>query len=156
MERPDDALEVNSIPRHQSDDKLETAVTTLDSGANDAVGQPRTGSRFRVKPTEAPVSGKRRSAANGSVIRNYGQRVIQGRSGEGAVVTVPIKVADVSKVLGSAREFLDAGNRIVLDRGKQGRSCSYLDHKATRHRTAVCEKGGALPIQRQGAQESRG
>ena len=131
VERPDDALEVNSIPRHQSDDKLETAVTTLDSGANDAVGLPRIGSRFRVKPTEAPVSGKRRSAANGSVIRNCGQRVLQVRSDEGAEVTAPVQVAGASKVLGSAREFLDAGSGTVLGRYEQGRSCSNLEHRAT-------------------------
>ena len=57
---------------------------------------------------------------------------------------MPIQVAGVSKVLGSARDFLDTGNPVVLGRDEQGRSCSYLEHKATGHRTAVKEKGGTF------------
>ena len=116
VERPDRAPEVNAAPQGCNGEGCETVVVTLDSGAYNAVGPSQTGSYFPVKPTEAFQTGKHCSAVNGSAIGNYGQRVIQGKSEEGAEVTAPIQVADVSKALGSAREFLDAGNRIVLDR----------------------------------------
>ena len=61
---------------------------------------------------------------------------------------MPIQVAGVSKVLGSAREFPGTGNRIALDRGEQGRSCSYPEHEATGHRAAVKEKGGTFQFNR--------
>ena len=59
---------------------------------------------------------------------------------------LPIQVADVNKVLGSAREMVEAGNRIVLDRDAQGRSCSYIEHKSTGQKTAVHEKNGAFQL----------
>ena len=139
VERADCAPEVNEAPQGNNNGDYETMTVTLDSGAYNTVGPRKVGSYFPVKPTEASQTGKHFSAANGSVIRNYGQRVIQGRSEEGAEVTMPIQVADVGKVLGSAREFLDTGNRIALDRDEQGRSCSYLEHKASGHRTVVKE-----------------
>ena len=144
VDRPDLAPEVNEVPQGSESGVYEVVTVTLDSGAYNTVGPRRVGSYFPVKPTEASQTGKHFSAANGSVIRNYGQRVIQGRSAEGAEVTMPIQVADVGKVLGSAREFLDTGNRIVLDRDGQGRSCSYLEHKATGHRTVVNEVRGTF------------
>ena len=144
VERPDCAPEVNEVPQGSGNGVYEVVTVTLDSGAYNTVGPRKVGSYFPVKPTEASQTGKHFSAANGSVIRNYGQRVIQGRSEEGATVTMPIQVADVGKVLGSAREFLDTGNRIALDRDEQGRSCSYLEHKATGHRTVVNEVRGTF------------
>ena len=108
------------------------------------MGPRKVGSYSPVKLTEASQTGKHYSAANGSVIRNYGRRVIQGRSEEGAEVTMPIQVADVGKVLGSAREFLDTGNRIVLDRDETGKPCSYMEHKASGHRTVVKERRGTF------------
>ena len=122
----------------------EVITVTLDSGAYNTVGPRRVGSYFPIKPTEASQTGKHFSAANGTVIKNYGQRVIKGRSEEGAVVTMPIQVAEVGKVLGSAREFLDTGNRIVLDRDASGKPCSYMEHKATGHRTVVNEVRGTF------------
>ena len=73
--------------------------------------------------------------------------MIRGRSEEGAEVTMPIQVADVGKVLGSAREFLDTGNRIVLDRDERGEPCSYVQHNASGHRTAVKERRGTFQFE---------
>ena len=140
VERSDCAPEVNAVPQNGGDEGYETVVVTLDSGAYNAACPPQVRSHFPVKPAEASQTDKRYSAANGPVIQTMGK----GWHGEGAAVTMPVQVADVSKALGAAREFLDTGNRVVLDRDEQGRSCSYLDHKATGHRTAVSEKGGTF------------
>ena len=89
-------------------------------------------------------SRKNYSAANGSVIRNFGQRVITGKNDNGATMTMPIQVAEVNKVLGSVREMVEAGNRAVLDRDNEGRPCSYVLHKASGHKTAIHERNGTF------------
>ena len=139
---PAQTPEVNAVPQGDEGGDYEVVTVTLDSGAYNTVGPLKVGSYFPVKPTSASQAGRHYSAANGSVIHNYGQRVIRGKSEEGADITMPIQVADVGKVLGSAREFLDTGNRIVLDRDESGKPCSYMEHKATGHRTVVKERRG--------------
>ena len=67
-----------------------------------------------------------------------------GRNESGAAVSLPTQVADVKKVLGPAREIVEAGNRIVLDQDDQGRSCSYLEHKRTGKKTVIHERNGAF------------
>ena len=94
--------EVNAVPQGDDGGDYEVVTVTLDSGAYNTVGPLKVGSYFPVKPTSASQAGKHYSAANGSVIHNYGQRVFRGMSEEGAGVTMPIQVADVGKVLGSA------------------------------------------------------
>ena len=61
------------------------------------MGPPTIGTHFKITPTEASAKGRHYSAANGSVIRNHGQRVVTGRTNEGALVSMPIQVADVKK-----------------------------------------------------------
>ena len=60
---------------------------------------------------------------------------------------MPIQIADVNKVLGSAREMVESGNRVVLDRDSNGRDCSYIEHKSTGRKTAVKEVNGAFQFQ---------
>ena len=62
---------------------METVVVTVDSGAYNAGGPKHVGTHFDVKPTEASKAGRRYSAANGSIIKNYGQRVIVGQDESG-------------------------------------------------------------------------
>jgi len=100
------------------------------------VGPRKVGSYFPLNPRKHP-----RRASTSVLLMDLlsvtTARVIQGRSEDGAEVTMQIQVADVGKVVESAREFLDTGNRSVLDRDEQGRYCSYLEHKASGHRTVV-------------------
>ena len=72
------------------------------------------------------------------------QRVITGRNESGLPVVMPAQVADVNKVLGSAREMLEAGSRVVLDRDPNGRDCSYIERKASGRRAAVHERSGSF------------
>ena len=66
------------MPRMKTDQNFETLVVTVDSGPYDAVGPPTVGARFKIEPTKASNSGILYRAANGSAIRNYGQRVVSG------------------------------------------------------------------------------
>ena len=75
-------------------------MVTVDSGAYNAVGPPQVGTHFPIKHAEASKKGKNYTAANGSTIKNYGQRVITGKNEHGNAVSVPIQIADVNKVFG--------------------------------------------------------
>ena len=114
----------------------------MDSGAFNTVGPPKVGTHFDLKPTEASAQGKHYRAANGSVIRNHGQRVVTGHTDEGTLVSMPIQVADVSKVLGSVREMVKSGNRFVFDEDANGNCISFLECKATQVKTAIREHNG--------------
>ena len=57
-------------------------------------------------------------------------------------MSMPIQIADVGKVLGSVREMVDYGNRVVFDRDANGKCISYLECKATKVRTAIQERNG--------------
>ena len=78
------------------------------------------------------------------MIRNHGQRVVTGRADEGALVSMPIQVADVSKVLGSVCEMVDHCNPVVFDKGSSGKCISYLECKATGVETATHERNGTF------------
>ena len=58
------------------------------------------------------------------------------------MVSMPIQVADVSKVLGSVREMVKAGNRVVFDEDANGNCISFLESKATKVKTAIRERNG--------------
>ena len=76
VERQERAPEVNAAPQSGGKEGHEIVIVTLDAGAYNTVGPPQVGSYFLIKPAEASQTGKRYSAASGSVIRNYGQRVM--------------------------------------------------------------------------------
>ena len=69
--------EVNAVPKMSDNQNYETLVVTVDSGAYNAVGPPAVGAYFNVEPTKASQSGQGYSAANGSAIISYGQRVVK-------------------------------------------------------------------------------
>ena len=56
---------------------------------------------------------------------------------------------DVVKVLGSVRQMVEAGNRVVFDK-----SGSYIEHKLSKKRTHMKEKGGgytfSMQVKKQG------
>ena len=102
------------------------------------------GTHFEVKPTEASRAGRHYSAANGSIVKNYGQRVIVGKDESGTTVSLPIQVADVRKALGPVREMVKSKNRIVFDEDEQGRSCGYVECKPTGQKTVIHERNGTF------------
>ena len=144
MEREASNREVNAVPTVNQDADYETISVTVDSGAYNTAGPPKVGTHFDVKPAEASAAGRHYRAANGSIIRNYGQRVVTGRTDGGTLVSMPIQVADVGKVLGSVREMVHSGNRVVFDVDPNGHSISYLECKATGVKTAIHERCGTF------------
>ena len=74
--------EVNAVPTMNEDNNFETLVVTVDSGAYNTVGPIKVATHFKVEPTKASQSGQHYRAANGSTIRNYGQRIVSGSNSE--------------------------------------------------------------------------
>ena len=122
VEAVTDTREVNAVPK--VNDTSEVITVTVDSGAYNTVGPPTTGTHFPLKSTSASASGRHYRAANGTIIKNYGQRVVTGTNDDGLAVGLPIQIADVNKVLGSVRETVESGNRVTFDRDDKGKPCS--------------------------------
>ena len=80
-----------------TDSQGEAIAVAVDSGAHDAAVPLNVGTPFHAEHAEAPGAGKRCSAARGAAIRKYGQRVIVGRSENGAAVSMLTQAADVTK-----------------------------------------------------------
>ena len=109
--------EANAAPNDEKNSECEAVTVAVNSGAYRAAGLLSAGAHSPVKPTEASSNGRLYTAANGIAIRNRGQRAAGGKeaNAQGAPVTMPIQVADVTKFLGSAREAIEAGRRLVFD-----------------------------------------
>ena len=60
------------------DEDEETFPITVDSGAVDTVGPKRVGEGFPINPTKESAMGIGYRAANGTHIKNHGERVIEG------------------------------------------------------------------------------
>jgi hypothetical protein len=104
----------------------EQVVVKLDSGAADWVFTPQAAQAFKLSPTTASAGGVNYRAANGTEIKNHGQRIVKGFAGDGTPINVAAQVADVNSNLGSVARAVEAGSRIVFD--KDG---SYIQNKKT-------------------------
>ncbi len=96
----------------------------IDSGAIDTVGPKEIARAFEMKETEMSRRGIGYVAANGSSIKNYGEKKIVGYTDDGESVSMRVHCADVKKVLCSVHKMNLGGNVIVLDGGK-----SYMQNK---------------------------
>ena len=117
----------------------ERVPITVDSGAIDSVMPKRVATSVMIKQTEASKQGLRYRAANGTSIRNEGERDLKGYTSEGNLVDMSMQVCEVTKPLGSVRAMLQAGNRVVFDKGG-----SYIQNHATGIKTCIEDKNGAF------------
>lgn len=76
----------------------------IDSGAVDTLGPKEGGQAFKIRQTRAAKEGKNYVAANGSTIKNYGERLVNGLTEEGIKVTMRIQIA-MSR--GSSCQFIN-------------------------------------------------
>ena len=115
----------------------EVIKVTVDSGAVDTVTPPSCVKYFPILVTDASRRGLDYRAANGSRIRNYGARSVQGISSEFAQMNLMMDVADVKKTLASAFQIVAAGNKVVLDI-----DYSYVVDKQTGEKTTINIENG--------------
>ena len=84
---------------NQDKEGFETLRVQVDPGAVGTVGPKSVGKAFKSRETPAPKRGNNHVAANGSTIKNHGERFIKGETENGLKVSMPIQIADVKKVL---------------------------------------------------------
>ena len=116
VEREDEPKEIMSIG--SNDKNYERVTITVDSGAADTVGPKKIGEKLPIKPTKASKAGKNYRAANGTTIKNYGERRLEGWNEKGTKTGITMQVADVGKVLGSVSRMTEANNTIIFSKGK--------------------------------------
>ena len=102
----------------------EKIKVSLDSGATDWVTNPNTAKAFKVKETAASREGQDYRAANGTIIKNYGEKLIDGITEAGNQV----QVADANKTLGSASRMNQCRIEYVLDDTKEAVNKTIAEH----------------------------
>ena len=115
----------------------ELLPVSIDSGAIDSCMPKEKCNQFKVMQSEMSKCGACYSAANGSEIRNYGQRDVEGQTSEGVDATMTFQVADVKGALGSVHRICEAGNRVVFD--DDG---SYIECKSTKSKSVIDKVNG--------------
>ena len=122
-------IEVNGVCLHPGWERI---AVQIDSGAVDTVGPKEIAGAFDMKETVMSKKGIGFVAANGSSIKNYGEKRIAGYTDDGEGVSLKIQCADVRSVLGSVHKMHLGGNVVALDGDR-----SYTQNKETRRRTRI-------------------
>ena len=128
---------IMSVDRFQG--AWERVPVTVDSGAIDSVMPKKVASGVKIRETAASRQGLTYRAANGTAIKNEGERALEGYTGEGNRANMTMQVAEVTKPLGSVRAMVKAGNMVVFDDGD-----SYIVNKATGVKTVIEDRNGAF------------
>ena len=76
-------------------------------------------------------------AANGTKIKNYGEKKVIGYTDDGEGVSLKMQCADVKKTLGSVHKMDQGGNVVVLDGNR-----SYMVNKKTMQKTRIQYEDG--------------
>ena len=111
----------------------------MDSGASEWVFNPYAAQYFDLQDTMASINNIHFQAANGTTIRNYGQRHLKAFTDHWGKVMVDINVADVKSNLASGMRITQADNRIVLD--SDG---SFIENKRTGHKIEIRHENGCF------------
>ena len=90
-------------------------VVQTDSGALDTVTPKDAAPGIMLKETMASKNGIGYVDANGTIIKNYGEKMIKGKTDDGTSVSMAMQCADVTKTLGSVYRMNQGGNAIILD-----------------------------------------
>ena len=117
VEREDNQKEIMEVSP-ASPDNYEKVTITVDSGAADTVGPKRVGKTLPIRETKSSKAGINYRAANGTTIKNYGERRLEGWNGRGTKTGITMQVAEVGKVLGSVSKMTEANNTIIFSKGK--------------------------------------
>ena len=113
----------------------------IDSGAIDTVMPPGAAQKFAVSSTEQSRHGSGFRAANGTAIKHYGQRRIEGWNDDFQPLTMIAQVANVKASLGLVYQMLKAGNSVHFEPG----NC-YIQHVRTGAKTVIEEKNGTFEV----------
>ena len=111
---------------------------TSDSGAGESVLPEDWFPEIPKQVSEE--SGTTYAAANGSVLRNEGKKVIEGHNSAGKKVRLEWQLANVTKPLLSVGKLTQHGRRVVFDDAEP--NGGYILHKSTNTKTQLRKKNG--------------
>ena len=112
----DKKSDIHECNKHKK--KFEEIRITADSGAVDYVAPGDIARGVPIRETRASKQGVHYVAANGSVIRDEGEKKISTYTEEGMPIDMTWQIAGVKKPLASVGRICDAGNvAIFTDRG---------------------------------------
>jgi len=112
----DEELMIMSIEEQlDPDQEWEKVEMTVDSGSVDTVGPPTIGVGIPINPTKASKAGRNYTAANGTKIKNLGEKKLQALSAEFDQLSIHMQVGEtVNKFLGSVAKISATGNSVVF------------------------------------------
>ena len=96
------------------DESWEKVTFIGDSGAVDHVVSKDTAKAFKVHPTIASKAGINFRAANGGVIKNFGQKQLYGFTNENDEFRTNVQVTDAQRNLASFGKMVKQGNDVIL------------------------------------------
>ena len=120
----------------------EVITFKIDSGAVDNVIPKEVGNALPIKETSLSKMGVNYQAANGTPIKNHGQRIIKGFIDDWTPMSISAQVADVNRpFFGISKPYGKGRNMVVFDsRG------SYNVNKSSGTITPIKEKHGSYTI----------
>ena len=96
-----------------------------DSGASETVAPEDILTSMDLAEGDAQKEGVRYEVADGTLIRNLGDRSYVAMSEEGSLRNMKVQVCDVNQPLLSVRRVTQAGNRVVFE--EHGGSIEYIN-----------------------------
>jgi hypothetical protein len=110
----------------------------LDSGAAEHVTDSTEATGYDIAPSEGSKAGDGWRTANGEIIPNRGEMVLELESGN-QKISSKFQVGRVSRPLWSVGKLCDAGYKVVFDKDK-----AVVIHKATEHPVTTFQRRNAL------------
>ena len=111
----------------------------MDSGAHEWVFNPESAQYFQLNDTCASTNQLNFQAANGTSIKNFGQRDIKAFTNEWNPISVSVSIAEVRSNLAAGMRIIQAENRIVLDIDG-----SYIENKRSGDRIIIRHENGCF------------
>ena len=133
----DSTTTINSVTEQNEETRGggKELLAFVDSGAVDNVLRKSVCTEFPMEATSKSKSGVGFKGANGSHIKQYGQRRFRVRTSAGSNMNTFWKVEDVCKPLVSASRLLERGHKLVLDEKPR----------------ILCKNGDIIPLERTGS-----
>ena len=113
----------------------------IDSGAVDTVIPKNVVPHIPAYETARSKEGNGFRAANGSHIKHFGQKTLEGVGDGFQPIHLVAQVAEVHHALGSVYRMVQSGNAVHFEKGR-----CYIQHLASGQITPITEKGSAYEI----------
>ena len=134
---------------HKISEEFEEIKITADSGAVDHVAPPTLARSTPIRETKASKQGVHYIAANGSEIKNLGEKCIKGKTEQGAPIAMTWQIAGVKKPLASIGRICDAGNVAIFTckggfimGGKGAKEILEVTRRSSDHKMEVHRENG--------------